>query len=80
MNGLTEDLINGVVRDIEREWDSKGGNLSYFVRMVERTRLTTKDLDEFLQEHGTTCHEGVNNVFAAIVYEDFLNKEKGGQS
>lgn len=79
MNGLKEDLLNGVVSDIEKEWKSKGGNISYFVRMVkERTALTPKDLDRYLAEHGETCHEGVNRVFATIVYEDFLENTEGG--
>lgn len=80
MMGFTEDLLNSVVRDIEQNWECKKGNLSYFVDMVKSTPLTPKDLDRFLDEHGDTCHEGVNNVFATIVYDDFLKREKGGEA
>lgn len=77
MNGFTEDLLNGVVRDIEQNWEKKGGNLSYFVNHVRKSGLTTKDLDSFLTERGDTCPECVNNVFSAIVFADFLKKEGG---
>ena len=80
MMGFTEDLLNSVVRDIEQNWERMKGNLSYFVNRVNSTPLTPKDLDEFLTEHGDTCHEGVNNVFAAILYDDFLKREKGGEA
>ena len=79
MMGFTEDLLNCVVADIEQNWERMKGNLSYFVNRVNSTPLTPKDLDEFLTEHGDTCHEGVNNVFAAIVYDDFLKRAKGGE-
>lgn len=80
MNGFTEDLLNGVIRDIEQNWERKGGNISYFVGMVKATPLTVEDLDAFLTEHGDTCHEGVNNVFAAIVYDELLKKQEGGEA
>lgn len=80
MNGLTEDLLNAAAREIETQWEARKGNLSYFVGMVEGMRLTPKDLDNYLTEHGDTCPECVNHVFASIVYEDFLSKEKGGES
>ena len=79
MMGFKEDLINLVVREISQTWEKKKGNLTYFVNLVEKTPLTPKDLDEWLTEHGDTCHEGVNNVFACIVYDDFMNNQKGGQ-
>ncbi|OKY84232.1 MAG: hypothetical protein BHV69_09385 [Bacteroidales bacterium 52_46] len=78
--GYTEDLLNCVVRDIEQNWERKGGNISYFVGLVRGVRLTAKDLDRFLDEHGDTCHEGVNHVFAQIVYEDLLKNEEGGEA
>lgn len=80
MTGFTEDLLNSVVRDIEQNWERKGGNVSYFVSLVKKTPLTPKDLDRYIDEHGETCHEGVNRVFASIVYEDFLKNEKGGEA
>lgn len=79
MMGFTEDLLNSVVREIERTWESKGRNLSYFVGMVKGSRLSPEVLNTYLAEHNESCHEGVNNVFAAIVYQDFLKKEKGGE-
>ena len=78
MMGFTEDLLNSVARDIEQNWERKGGNISYFVRLVKESGLTPKDLNRFLDEHGDTCHEGVNRVFATIVYDDVLGQEKGG--
>lgn len=78
MMGFKEDLINLVVREIEQNWERKKGNLTYFVNIVKKTPLTVADLDQFLTEQGDTCHEGVNNVFASIVYEDFTNNQKGG--
>ncbi len=75
MNGLALDILNGVARDIEREWDRRGGNMSYFVGLVKGARLTPKDLDWYLAEHGDTCPECVNKVFAAIVYPAVLNGE-----
>lgn len=81
MHGFTEDLLNCIIRDIEQNWERKGGNMSYFVGLVEGSGLKPKDLDYFLDKHGDTCHEGVNRVFAAIVYEDLLRNEakKGGE-
>lgn len=73
MNGFTEDLLNGVARDIEKNWDNKKKNLTYFVGLVKGTRLRPKDLDRYLTEHGDTCPECVNQVFAAIVYEAVQN-------
>lgn len=79
MIGYTEDLLNCVIRDIEQNWERKGGNISHFVRLVKESGLTPKDLDRFLDERGDTCHEGVNRVFATIVYDDLLGQEKGGE-
>lgn len=80
MTGLTEDLLNGVIREIEQNWERKGGNVDYFVGLVKNARLTPKDLERYLNEHGETCHEGVNNVFASVVLEDFLKNEEGGEA
>lgn len=79
MMGFTEDLINCIASDIEQNWERKGGNISYFVGKVKETRLNPKDLDRYLDEHGDTCHEGVNRVFSEIVYADFLKKQEGGE-
>lgn len=79
MNGFTEDLLNAVARDIELNWERMGGNISYFVERVKQTPLTPKDLDRYIDEHTEDCHEGVNRVFAAIVYDAFLQNEKGGE-
>lgn len=77
MNGFTEDLLNGVARDIAQNWEKKGRNLSYFVKMVKTTPLTPADLDKYLDEQGDTCPECVNTVFSAIVYDNLLNQEGG---
>lgn len=75
MNGFTEDILFGVARDIEKNWEKHNGDLNYFVDMVNKTPyITPKDLDWFLHHYGDTCHKGVNNVFAAIVYKDAMNK------
>ena len=79
MNGLTEDLLNAVARNIELNWERKGRNIAYFVEKVKETPLTPKDLDRYIDEHGEDCHEGVNRVFAAIAYEDLLQDKKGGE-
>lgn len=80
MNGLTEDILNGVIRDIVKNWERKGGNLSYFTAYVRKSGLTPADLDNYLTENGDTCPECVNQVFATIVYDDFLGQEKGGEA
>ncbi len=77
MNGFTEDLLNLMAREITKNWEKKGRNLSYFVNMVKSTPLTPADLDKFLDEQGDTCPECVNHVFAAIVYDDLMKKEGG---
>lgn len=79
MIGLTEDLLNAVARNIELNWERMGGNISYFVEKVKETPLTPKDLDRYIDKHTEECHEGVNRVFAAIVYEDLLQDKKGGE-
>lgn len=73
MNGFTEDLLNCVADWITRNWETRGKNLSYFVAQVKASGLTVADLDNFLAEKGDTCPTCVNNVFAAIIYEAFLN-------
>lgn len=79
MNRLTEDLLNAVARNIELNWERNGRNISYFVQKVKETPLTPNDLDRYIDEHGEDCHEGVNRVFAAIVYDALLQSEKGGE-
>lgn len=79
MNGLTEDILNGVMSDIVKNWERKGGSLTYFTALVRKSGLTAADLDPYLTDHGDTCPECVNHVFASIVYDDLLNA-KGGQA
>ncbi|WP_304428330.1 hypothetical protein [uncultured Duncaniella sp.] len=74
MTGFPEDLLNCMAQFIADNWEKKKGNISYFVNKVLTVPLTTADLDKYLQEQGDTCPECVNNVFAAIVYADFLEK------
>lgn len=69
MTGFTEDILNGLARDIEQNWEKHNGDIEYFIDMVTRTPyITPKDLNWYIHQHGDHCHEGVNHVFAAIVY------------
>lgn len=76
MHGFKEDLLNVVASDIAENWERYNGDINYFVGKVKGARLTPEDLDWYLHEHGDSCHEGVNNVFAAIVYANFTGIPK----
>lgn len=75
MNGLTEDLLNCISGWIVRNWKKRGGNLSYFVAQVKASGLTPAELDNFIHENEDTCPPCVNHVFAAIVYQAYINGE-----
>lgn len=68
MKGYTEDLLFSVASWIEEKWEEYGGNLSYFVGKVRKSGLTPEELNNYMVEKGESCHEGVNKVFAVIVY------------
>ena len=72
MNGLTEDLLNGVSRDIEREWESKGGahNIEYYVNVVRKSGLTDNDLSNFLMERKAVAPVSVVTVFNAVLHPE----------
>lgn len=85
MHGFKEDLLNVVARDIAEKWDRHNADINYLVNMVNDSGLKPADLNWYLHEYGDVCHEGVNKVFASIVYADYLQNgkvsgnEKGGE-
>lgn len=79
MDGLTQDLLNGVARYIVKNWKRKNGDIEFFRKGIERVGLTPAELEEYLDEEGDVCPICVNKVFAAIVYEDFSTKKGGAR-
>ncbi len=78
MNGLTEDLLNCVAGWITRNWQKRNGNLDYFVAQVKASGLTPAELDDYIAENDDVCPPCVNQVFAAIVYQAFLDGTYAG--
>ena len=46
MYGFKEDLLNGVTRDIEKNWERMGGNVPYFVNLVRKSGLNADWVSE----------------------------------
>lgn len=67
MMGLTEDILNGVIRDIEKNWEKMDGNVQYFALLVRKSGLTTADLQNYLLERGKIGPVCVTNVFNYII-------------
>ena len=43
MHGLTEDLLNCVAGHIAQNWESRGGDVEYFVEAVRKSGLTAAE-------------------------------------
>lgn len=72
MYGFKEDLLSGVTRDIEKNWERMGGNVPYFVNLVRKSGLSADWVSEHLLEHGK-----VDPVCVTTVFNAFLIAEGG---
>lgn len=70
MYGFKEDLLSGVTRDIEKNWERMGGNVPYFVNLVRKSGLSADWVSEYLLERGKVGPVCVTTVFNAFLIEE----------
>ncbi len=75
MHGLTEDLLNCVAGHIAQNWESRGGDVEYFVEAVRKSGLTAAEVADFLAEGKMVAPVSVVTVFSA-----FVDREMGREA